>query len=83
MRPSVRPVGFISTGSKTVESYLNRIENPSDERPMELFMDTTTDTFVQVNELVSRIHTSTPPNETSTASDGSVSDSIGSELPAR
>ena len=79
--PSVKPAAFISTGSNTAGSYANVIESPSDEIPMELFIETTTSTFVSVNELVSFSQT-LGRNCTYTASVGMDSDSIGVELPA-
>ena len=78
--PSVTPQGTTSIGSSTESSYMNVIDRPVDVSPIELLTETTISTFVSVNELVSFNHTR-GANFTATASVGSLSLSIGDELP--
>ena len=59
---------------------MNVIDRPVDVSPIELLTETTISTFVSVNELVSFNHTR-GANFTVTASVGSLSLSIGDELP--
>ena len=60
---------------------MNVIEKPSADKPIELFIETTTSTFVSVKELVS-VSQTLGRIWTYIASVGMLSDSTGVELPA-